>query len=54
MSAESVTCEACAVDWCDKPVTVWSERIVEGSNGEPLRALVPFCRDHGPKVGSDV
>lgn len=44
---------ACTVPWCKMPVVVWTEIQATHDTGHVI-VTVPFCRDHGPWVGSDV
>lgn len=53
----------CAVPWCDEEPIVWTEMVLAVTIwDEPTaraiqtaaKAQVPFCREHGPRVGSSV
>lgn len=44
----------CVVDGCDHEVTVWTEHACEDRHGSMVDAMVPLCRDHGPKAGGAV
>lgn len=45
--------QQCAVPSCENEATVWTLSDVLLDN-VPAEAMVPFCRAHGPLVGSDV
>lgn len=43
----------CTVPWCEAEVIVWTEIQATHTTGLVV-VTVPFCREHGPRVGSDV